>query len=230
MEDMKIKAWLDERGSGAGYGSGYGSDSGSGSGRGVGYGAGYSAGYGSGYGDGYGAGYSAGYGSGDGSGDGYGYGYGDGISCFCGSHVYKIDKVETIITGVHGALAKGYILRKDLSLEPCYVVRGEGFFAHGETAEKANEALRKKIFGNMDEDEAIQKFCETFEPERKYPCLDFYEWHHYLTGSCEMGRKSFMKNHGITEHDTFTVREFIELTEDNYGGDVIKKLKEKYVE
>lgn len=43
-----------------------------------------------------------------------------------------------------------------------------------------------------------------------------------------MGRKSFAKNHGIDLGTAeFTVEEFIELTQDDYKGWVIKELKEK---
>ena len=169
---------------------------------------------------------SVGYGSGDGDGSGYG----DGISFFGGRDVFMVDNIATIITGIHGSLAKGYILNRDFTLDPCYVVKGSGYFAHGETIEEANSSLREKIFENMDKDEAIEKFITIFERGEKYSCQMFYEWHHYLTGSCEMGRKSFMKNRDIKMDDTFTVDEFFAMTENDFGGDIIRELKEKYNE
>ena len=64
--------------------------------------------------------------------------------------------------------------------------------------------------------------------ERKYPARDFYDWHHTLTGSCDMGRRSFCQDHGIdVDNDTFTVAEFIGLTEHDYGGNVIRQLKNR---
>lgn len=57
---------------------------------------------------------------------------------------------------------------------------------------------------------------------------DLYEWHHRLTGSCELGRRQFAKDKGIDiEHGSMTVTEFIELTENAYGGEVIRHLKER---
>lgn len=48
-----------------------------------------------------------------------------------------------------------------------------------------------------------------------------------LTGSCEMGRQSFARDHEIDiEHDMMTPEEFIDLTKDAYGGSIIRKLKE----
>ena len=86
----------------------------------------------------------------------------------------------------------------------------------------------EKIFENMDTDEAIERFLSTFEKEKKYPVKDFYEWHHYLTGSCEMGRRSFMRDRNITFDDMYTVDEFIALCEDSYGSETIKELKERW--
>ena len=225
MEEVKVREWLrvDER---SGYGAGYGSGDGDGYGSGYGYGSGSGdgSGDGSGYGYGYGSGYGYGYGSGDGDGSGYGY----GIKSFNGKTVYRIDNVPTIITSIHFNLAKGFILNDDLTLTPCHVVKYNGLFAHGETPQKAAEALRAKIFENMDTDEAIEKFCETFKTGERYSGHEFFNWHHYLTGSCEMGRKAFVSRHDLDLDKLYTVEEFIELTEDDYGGEVIKKLKERY--
>ena len=211
MEDVKILEWIKNNscscsGSGDGSGDGYGDGSGSGSGDGS----------GDGYGDGYGSGY----------GDGSGYGY--GIKSFNGEFVYLIDDVQTIISTIKGNLAKGFILNSDLTLSPCYICKGNGYFAHGETLKEARQALHEKIFENMDTDEAIERFLSTFEKEKKYPAKDFYEWHHYLTGSCEMGRKSFMRDRNVTFDDMYTVDEFIAMCENSYGGEIIKELKERW--
>lgn len=61
---------------------------------------------------------------------------------------------------------------------------------------------------------------------------DYYEWHHRLTGSCDMGRSEFAKRHGykLTDDELLTVEEFIKLTENSYGGSVIRKLRAAYKE
>lgn len=44
-----------------------------------------------------------------------------------------------------------------------------------------------------------------------------------------MGRKSFAKNHNIDiDNDVMTVKEFIDLTEDAYCGEIIKDLRKSY--
>lgn len=235
MEDVKAKQFLsiisndgsgegvgcgDEDGSG--YGIGYsfccGDDSGSN------YGEGYSLGFGYSDGHGYGSNFGVGYGDGH----GYGSGYGCDIKTFCGEQVLMIDSIPTIIRSVHNNLAKGFILNNDLTLESCYIAKHDNMFAHGETIQDAMDAVNKKVLEDMDSDEVIDKFFEHFtDPSKKYPAKDFFEWHHYLTGSCEMGRKAFVQNGRYDlEHDTFTVQEFIDITRNAYGKDVILQLEE----
>ena len=209
-------------GSGDGYGSGYGYGDGYGSGSGYGYGSGYGSGYGygSGSGDGYGSGYGSGSGSGDGSGDGY------GIKSVNGNTISIVDNIPTIITNVKGNIAKGFILGSDLSLTPCFIVKGNDQFSHGNTLHEAFESLQEKLYDDSTEEERIDKFKENFSDfSKKYSAKELFVWHHILTGSCKAGRESFCRDKGIdVDNDKFTVYEFIELTRNSYGGEVIRKL------
>lgn len=238
MEILNIQKWL-ENGSGAGdgSGSGFGDGSGSGAGSGSGFGGccgyGFGAGSGSGFGDGfcygYGSGAGAGFGSGAGDRDGSGYSDCDGvdIKIFCGSPVYEIDRIPTIITAVFGSYAKGYILEPCLTLTPCYIAKRESHFAHGKTLNEAVAAVMGKVFEDMPEEERIAEFWKCHENGVKYSARDLYDWHHRLTGSCEMGRNTFAAEHGIVlDSDMFTVAEFIELCGKSYGGEIIRKLAE----
>lgn len=234
MEDIKIHEFLKKP---YGYGSGDGSDCGYGYGDGCGYGYGDGSGSGSGYGSGsgdgsgdgsgYGCGYGYGDGDDDGSGDGYGGGY-DYIKSINGEKIYNVDRQPTIFYSIHKNVAKCAIFNDDFTFTPCYVVKGSGHFAHGETIKKAMKDLEKKIFNDMGIEEKIDAFLGEFELDKKYPAHKFYEWHHKLTGSCEMGRKTFVEKHNIDlGKDEFTVEEFIELTQNDFGGEVIKELKER---
>nr|DAH20373.1 MAG TPA: hypothetical protein [Caudoviricetes sp.] len=203
-------------------------------------GNGYCDGNGNGYGNGnsYGNGDGDGNGSGDGNGNGYCYGYfygsgkgnGSGIKNINGHNVYNVDDTPTIFTHIHGNVAKGYILERNVIFKPCYIVKGNGYFAHGETLQEAQNALEEKIIDEMDVEEKIKLFKEKFpDVNKKYAVKDFYQWHHNLTGSCEMGRKSFANSYNIDiDNDMMTVKEFIKLTENAYCGEVIKELKESY--
>ena len=238
MDILKIKQFLSGNGNvnGKGKGNGNGNSNGNGNGNVNGCGDGYGNGYGDGdsyiyvIGDGYGYGLGNGAGNGDDYGKGIGYGYGGGIKNINGYDVYKVDDTFTIFTHIHGNVARGYILERNVILIPCYIVKGNGYFAHGETLKEAQSALEEKILDDMDVAEKIKSFKEKFlDVNKKYPVKDFYKWHHNLTGSCEMGRKSFAKRHNIDiDNDIMTVKEFINLTENAYCGEVIKELKESY--
>ena len=221
MEEQ-IKLFLS---SGYGYGSGDGYGSGYGDGYGSGYGDGSGDGYGSGYGDGDGDGYGSGYG--DGYGSGYGSGSGDGINMFNGDKVYIIDETPTIIKSVRDNIAKGYILNGDFTLTPTFIVKDNGKFAHGETLHEAFFALQEKLYDNSNEEERLEAFRAHFPDfAKKISAKELFHWHHVLTGSCKQGRLSFCTNKGIDiDKDAYTIHEFIELTQDSYGGHIIRKLK-----
>ena len=229
LED-KIKKFLAigiNYGSVYGYGDGYGNVYGDGYGDG--YGNGDGSGYGDGSGDGYGDGYSNGYGNGDGDGYGDGYGDGSGIKEIHGSKVYMIDDVQTIITSVRGNVARGFILQSDLQLEPCYIVKENNKFAHGNTLRDAFASLQEKLYDDSTEEERIEAFKQKFlSYDTKYDNRDLFAYHHVLTGSCRMGRESFIADKGLSLDGKTTIREFVELTKDAYGGDIIRQLPQAY--
>lgn len=236
--EIAINEFLgNDRGNGDGNGRGYGNGYGDGYGRGNGYGSGYGDGYGNGYSNGSGNGSGYGYGHGDGNGYGYGYGngrgysygYSYGIKRINNQTVYRIDNIPTVITYIKGNIAKGYILEFNVCLKPCYIIKHGRYFAHGETMRAARAALEEKIYADMNTEEAIERFAAAFpKTDCPYAARDFYVWHNRLTGSCEMGRKSFALTHDIDiENGRMTVREFVGLTKDSFGGGVIRALAEK---
>ena len=172
-----------------------------------------------------GSGYGSGSGSGDGDGYGYGSGYGtgSGIKKYDGEDVHMIDGVQTIITSVHGDIAKGFILQGDLTLTPCFIAQVGGCFAHGETVRQAVTDARDKAFEGLPQEKRITAFLDAIKPNTEYPVMTLYDWHHRLTGSCEAGRKAFAKDHGIDLNADMTREAFFELTKDAYGGSVIRE-------
>ena len=174
----------------------------------------------SGSGDGYG------YGSGSGDGYGYGSGSGDGLKSISGKKVYMVDDIATTISRIHGNTAKGTIVNNDLTETPCYIVKEGKYFAHGKTLAEANAALQDKLFDKMLAEKRIAAFWDCHKKGVKYPTKDFFEWHHKLTGSCLMGRRQFAKDHGVDLDGEMTVDDFIALTKNAFGGDIIKRLEE----
>lgn len=230
MEKKLIEEWL-KVDNGSGYGSGYASGSsygygfGDGSGSGSSYGSGDGNGSGNGY--GFGSGDGIGFGSGDGIGNGSGYGYGNGISKYNNHYVFIIDNISTIITSIHGNVAKGFILNKNLTLEKIFVAKGNNKFAHGKTLKEAVADLQEKIFDDLDIEEKIEMFNKQFNRVDKYNGEEFYKWHHILTGSCTAGRDNFVRENNLDLKKLYTVDEFIEITKDSYGGNIIKRLCEE---
>ena len=219
-------------GSGYGYGSGYGSGSGYGYGSGDGYGDGDGSGdgygYGYGSGDGDGSGDGSGSGDGDGSGSGYGDGDGDGIRKYTNHHVHYIDGVPTIIYSVKGQVAKGAIIKGDLTLKDCYIAKVGNFFAHGSSIEGSVSDAQAKYNENRPLKDRISDFVSNFNGTDRYPASEFYKWHTTLTGSCSLGKDNFIKEHNIDLNDKMTVHEFINLTKNAYGSDAIKQLAKYY--
>ena len=209
-------------------GDGYGSGSGSGSGSGYGYGSGYGSGDGYGSGSGYGSGYGYGSGDGDGSGYGYGSGSGDGLQSINGEAVYMVDGIQTVIRQIHGNVARAAMVNSDLSLTECYILKDGDFFAHGETIHAAAEALQAKLMEELPEEDRIARFVQQFQPGIYYPNREFFAWHHYLTGSCEAGRRQFARDHRINLDRRMTPESFIRLTRNAYGGEIIRKLAAHY--
>ena len=180
-------------------------------------------------GDGSGFGSGSGYGDGSGFGDGFGSGSasGDGISKYNNHYVFIIDNISTIITSIHGNVAKGFILNKDLTLEKIFVVKGNNKFAHGKTLKEAVADLQEKIFDDLDIEEKIEMFNKQFNRVEKCSGEEFYKWHHILTGSCTAGRDNFVRENNLDLKKLYTVDEFIKITKDSYGGNIIKKLCEE---
>ena len=236
MEEIKILEFIssgsgrgdsskDGSGDGFGYGSGYGS--GYGQVYGCGDGSGDGSGYGSGYGHGYGDGSSNDSGAGNsfGSGNGFGDCYGSGLKSINGKKIYMIDGIAITISHIHGNTAKVTIVNNDLTETPCYIVKEGKYFAHGKTLAEAHTALQDKLFNKMPVEKRIAKFWACHKKGVKYPTKDFFEWHHKLTRSCLMGRQQFAKDHGVDLDGEMTVEEFIELTKNSFGGDIIKRLE-----
>lgn len=114
-------------------------------------------------------------------------------------------------------------------MTPCYVVKGNNLFAHGDTLREAMAALTDKVFDDMPEKERIAAFIQAHpDKDKAYPNQDLFDWHHRLTGSCMAGRNAFVKDRGLTLDGETTVAEFIRLTENAYGGNTIKALDKAY--
>ena len=222
MEKRLILEWVNGSGDGDGWGSGWGSDDGSG----------WGDGDGDGWGDGSGEGSGEGSDDGSGWGDGWVSGWDKGLTFLKakGNDIYYIDDVPTAITSIFGNFTKGFVLQRDFSTKKCFIAKDtvSGLFAHGGTLRDATDALRKKIIDKMPLSEKIEQFVARFKKGEAYKGKEFFEWHNFLTGSCLFGRNQFVQDHNLSLEKDYTVEEFINLTKNDYGGDIIKELAGYY--
>ncbi|MCM1250308.1 MAG: hypothetical protein NC209_04075 [Alistipes sp.] len=136
--------------------------------------------------------------------------------------------MHTIIRHIKGDLAQGFILNSDLTLEPCYIAKSGRHFAHGKTAHEAYKSALDKSILNEPVEDRIDRFLADHKVSISYSARDLFDWHHRLTGSCEMGRKAFCRDKGIdVDKDSFTIEEFVKITCHAYGSEVICKLADK---
>ena len=143
--------------------------------------------------------------------------------------VHRIDGIPTILVSVKGSLAKAMVVRDDLTLDPCFVAKSDGFFAHGKTAAKAVAAVRVKAMESMPLEERIRRFVAAYPTlQSSAKNADLFDWHGTLTGSCAFGRTKFAKENEIDLSASSTVAEFIEKTKNQYGGNAIAELRKAY--
>ena len=178
--------------------------------------------------DGYGYGDGSGYGDGYGDGSGYGDGYGYGLKTVNGQKIYMIDSTPTAIDQVRGNVAKGKILMQDLSFQECFICKEDGFFAHGADLHEAQAALQAKLMESMPLEKRINVFCKEFQPGELHSNRKWFEWHHTLTGSCDMGRRAFAANHGIDLDGSMTPEDFFELTREAFAPEVMDQAEAAY--
>ena len=154
--------------------------------------------------------------------------YKAGLNTFLGRRVYYIDNIPCHIYSIHNNVARvGVIDIMDMSIEERYIAKYKNYFYHADTIKNAIIGVQNKYLSTIDIDDRIEMFKEKFnDKNKKYPAEDFYEWHTILTGSCDYGKKKFIESHNIDlEKDKFTVSEFIELTKNEYGSNIIYLLQ-----
>ena len=115
-------------------------------------------------------------------------------------------------------ILSGYILRsfdkKKLVKEVCFVAEKDNFFAHGDTVKKAISDLQFKIIS-----EKLKK-----EPIKKDTIITI-QYYRLITGACEIGVKSWMKQNNIKK-ESYKASELLPLLEKTnaYGLSKFKSL------
>ena len=137
--------------------------------------------------------------------------------------------MPTIIKQIHGNIAWGYIIKIDLTLESCFIAKIGVSFAHGKTIKDAVADATAKEAERLPIKERVKKFREVFGSlDSEHTGKEFYNWHHILTGSCIMGRDNFCKSHNIDLTKKYTVKYFLDITKNAYGGNIINQVMSSY--
>ena len=122
-------------------------------------------------------------------------------------------------------MAKGFIVNDDLTTTDTYIAKVGNSFAHARTIKEAVSDAEAKHLINSPVEDRVKMFLDAFKAVKVIAAKDLFEWHHKLTGSCRFGRDEFVRQKGIDlENDSFTIKQFVELTQHSYGGGVIKML------
>ena len=101
-----------------------------------------------------------------------------------------------------------------------YVTEKDGFYAHGETIEKAIKDVDFKILYAQGLEENVKRI-----KSQGYMTAQDYR---LLTGSCEQGTQRWLDENGYTWEDKKTIDEVLELTKNAYAHDnLVRALKEK---
>lgn len=236
-------------GGGNGYGWGIGFCTGSGNGDGTGGSKRDESDIDSGNGDGTGKGSGNGFGIGDGMGDyygglfgsGYGNGSGNGmeddgdllsITRVGDNTIYNINGAPIAIDNIKGNIAKGRILNDDMTFTDCWIVREGNCIEYGKDLHDTHKAAQRESAIQLPKEERLKMFVQRFpSPDELIPIKELYNWHHVLTGACKYWSKEWCKQNGFNVEDEIycvSIRKFVNLTEFEWGGDIIKELKNYY--
>jgi hypothetical protein len=145
-----------------------------------------------------------------------------------GKAVYYVDSIPCTFRKVHDNWAEVDVINtEDYTSHRAFIAIFNGYTAHGETIRDAFIDAKEKWMQSMDFTEKKKRFLALFKDRERLTVKELYDWHGVLTGSCRYGRSTFQAEHGLKDTDTLTLEEFINLTENSYGGDKIKRLKSK---
>jgi len=131
--------------------------------------------------------------------------------------------VDGILTEVVEKKGNVYHIRTGVNDPIYYVVTdGNGHWAHGDTLEDAKEDLIFKI-SKRDKSEYESL---TLDSELSYD--EAIICYRVITGACRAGTKDYIEHRLPEPHkEKYTIKEMIELTKDEYGGETFHKFFDK---
>lgn len=137
------------------------------------------------------------------------------------------DGLSVLIDSETDNIQCGHIVT-DHGNEPYYIATLGDISAGGKTERGAQLALQKKIFASKTEDERIEEFVAQYAIDDVHTVDEWIKTHHQLMGSCGMGAYRFIRDKGIKRYAKLTTKEFLDVVDGAYGGDIVAKIKERY--
>ena len=131
--------------------------------------------------------------------------------------------VDGILSEVIEKKGNVYHARNGVNDSITYVVTdGNNHWAHGKTLDKAKQDLRYKMsFRDKSEYEKL-----TLESELTFD--EAVACYRVITGACKLGTNNFLENRLPKPHkEKYCIKEIIELTENEYGGETFREFFDK---
>lgn len=123
---------------------------------------------------------------------------------------------------------RGNTIRGHTADHPCYVVTEGDVQAYGRTERSAELYLQMKQFQSKTEEERIQEFVSTYGPNDVHTAEDWVEAFIRLSGACYRGSMHWLRDNNIPRYERHTTLEVLDAIENQYGGDLITKVKRYY--
>jgi hypothetical protein len=131
--------------------------------------------------------------------------------------------VDGILSEVIEKKGHVYHVRNGVNEPITYVVTdGNHHWAYGKTLDKAKQDLRYKM--SVRDKSEYEKL--TLESELNF--IEAVACYRVITGACKLGTNNYIENRLPKPHkEKYTIKEIIELTENEYGSDIFSEFFEK---
>ena len=105
---------------------------------------------------------------------------------------------------------------KKLKSQKVFIIEKDEYTSHADTIKKAINDVEFKI---MQQNFNVEEIVEKVKEKGFFTVYDY----RLITGACEKGCNDFLDSNNINQ-ETMPINEVIELTENSFGGNLIKEL------
>lgn len=124
--------------------------------------------------------------------------------------------------------ARGFYLGRTGRKIPFFALKAGNQIGIGCSYAHAADALMFQQMHKIPVDQRISDFVKTHKSHELYTVENLWDWHRKLTFSCYSGGEEFRDSHGLKMDTIMSVQHFILITENYFGGEIIRQLKPHY--